>query len=90
MTTHLNIWAYGADLVRVSNAARKYHDQCVSWRENGIFGSYFHIIVQRKSKQELKQGSNLETDTNAEAMEECYSKRIQPGFLKNTEPLDQG
>jgi hypothetical protein len=49
----------------------KHHDQKESWRGEGLFGSYFHIVVQyqRKSGQELKPGWNLEAGADAEAME---------------------
>ena len=41
--------------------------------EKGLFGLDFHIPVhQRKSRQELKQGRNLEAGADAEVMEGCY------------------
>ena len=44
-----------------------------TWGGKGLFGLHFHITVhhQRKSEQELKQGRDLETGADAEAMEEC-------------------
>jgi hypothetical protein len=54
-------------------AAVKCHDQKASWGRKGSCGLCFHTTVyhQKKSGQELKQGRNLETGADAEAMEEC-------------------
>jgi len=50
----------------------KYHDQEASWAGKGLFSLHFHMAVhhQRKSRQELTQGRNLEAEADAEAMEE--------------------
>jgi hypothetical protein len=44
-----------------------------TWRGKGLFCSQFHVKYyhQRKSKQELKQSSNMEAGANAEAMEDA-------------------
>ena len=56
-------------LVWVSTALMKYHDQKVSWREKGLFGLHFHIVVehQRKSGEEFKHSRHLKAGVVAEA-----------------------
>ena len=56
-------------------AAMKTHDQVSSWERKGLFGLHFDIVFRhwKKSKQEIKQGRNLEAETEAETMEEyCW------------------
>jgi hypothetical protein len=50
----------------------KHHDQRNLGRK-GLFGLHFYIIAhhQRKSELKPKQGKDLETAVDAEAMEEC-------------------
>ena len=45
----------------------------VGQREKGLFGVHFHIVVhhQRKSKQEFKQGLNLEAGGDTESWRNC-------------------
>ena len=58
--------------IRVSVAVMKHQDQS-NLRRNGFCGLHFHSAVshQRKSRQELKQGRNLEAEAHAEAMKGC-------------------
>lgn len=58
-------------LVRVSTAVTKHQDQKASWGRKGLFGSPVIIAVHhwRKSGQELKQGTILESGDDAEALE---------------------
>jgi hypothetical protein len=81
-------------LVRVSLAATKPHDQETSW---DLFSFHFHIAVhhQRKSRQELTWGRNLEAGADAEAMEgccllDCFPWLAQHAFLRNPELPAQG
>lgn len=42
-----------SDLVRVTIALTKHHDQKVSWEEKGLFGFYFHITLHCRRKSVL-------------------------------------
>jgi hypothetical protein len=57
--------------------------------KKGLFSLYFYSNVPhwRKSAQELKQGRNLDTGPDAEAMEACSLWLAQPAFLYNPGPL---
>jgi hypothetical protein len=54
-----------------------------SWQGKGLFDLCLVITVhhQRKSGQELKQGRNLETGADAEAMRGAPYRLAQPAFL---------
>ncbi|EDL21040.1 mCG140729 [Mus musculus] len=54
-----------------------------TWGGKGLFGLHFHITVhhQRKSEQELKQGRDLETGADAEAMEQCRFLTCSCGLI---------
>jgi hypothetical protein len=65
--------------------------------ERGLLELYLHTIVhqQRKSGQELKQGSNLEAGADADAMEGCFLLACSAGLgrlasLYNQDPPAQG
>lgn len=62
-------WHCGFDLVRVTVAVTKHHNQSRVGRKD----VHFHITVhqRRTSGQQLKQGKNLGARTDAEAMGEC-------------------
>jgi hypothetical protein len=58
-------------LVRVATAVMRHLDQKARWGGKGLFILHFHITIhhQRKSGQEIKQGRNLESRADVEAME---------------------
>jgi hypothetical protein len=64
----------------------KHHDQ-KEFSQERVYVAYISIIAiccQKQWKQELKQGTNLEAATYAQAMKECWLALqwlAQPAFL---------
>lgn len=67
-------------LIRAMIAVIKNHEQKLLVNKGFASLICFHITVHhhRKLRQELKQGKNLETEANAEAMECCCLLAYSP------------
>lgn len=66
------IFFYQTVLVRVTISVIKHHDQ-TQLGEEGVHFGLFSTALSIKSGQELKQGGNLESGTEAQALEEYCS-----------------